>query len=515
MKRSALIATIGLLILGLVGILSISGFAAKDTVIVAVGAPPRTMNPHGSDADCNLGVMANLFEGLMQRVGTTGELVPALATSWERVDLYTWRFTLRQGVKFHNGNDFTWEDVKFSFERLKDPEVSEFLFYGGIVESIKPAGGDPWTIDIKTTDSVPYFVQNLHQIWIMDKESTEARTIGEVGTTPIGTGPYKFVEWVKGAYLKLEANEDYWDGAPPIKNVELKPIVEPSTRIAAITTGAVDILQDIPVALFDAVAGNPDLEVITRPARRVIFLGLKNEPGFPGHDIRVRKAIYMAINEEEIIETIMFGHAALAAQMVDPATFGYNPEIKRLPYDPEEAKRLLAEAGYPDGFDITLTGPNDRYVQDEQILEAVAKYLAKVGIRVTVDAKPKAIFFPEVTGHEVDFYLVGWFDGAFSLTRTFLKMVHTVDPEKGYGGWNGAEFSDPLLDKLLEESTEIVDPDLYLEWAQLLNKVAMEDKVAYIPLHHQEDTYATYKPSGVKFTPRPDTWIVFKEISFE
>lgn len=515
MKRLALAATVGLLIFGLIGMLSLNAFAAKDTVSVAVGAPPRTMNPHGSDADCNLSVMSNIFEGLMQRVGETGELVPALATSWERVDLYTWRFTLRQRVKFHNGNDFTWEDVAFSFERLKNPEVSEFLFFGGITQSVSPVDGDPWTIDIKTTDSVPYFVQNLHQIWIMDKESTQARSVGEVGMYPIGTGPYKFVEWVKGSHLRLEANEDYWGGPPPIKYAEIREIVESATRMAAIETGEVDIMQDVPVELHDRAVANPNLDVVTRPARRVIFLGLKNEPGFPGHDIRVRKAIYMAINEEEIIDTVMFGHAALAAQIVDPATFGYNPEIKRLPYDPEAAKRLLEDAGYPNGFDITLAGPNDRYVQDEQICEAVAKYLAKVDIRVTVDTKPKAIFFPEVTGHEVDFYLIGWFDGAFSLTRTFFKMVHSIDPEKGYGDWNGAKFSDPLLDKLLKESTKIVDPDLYQQWVQLLNKVAMEDKIAYIPLHHQEDSYATYTPSGVKFTPRPDTWIVFKEISFE
>jgi peptide/nickel transport system substrate-binding protein len=511
-KRLAFYVMIGLIV-GMIG--SVGAFAAKDTVIVAVGAPPRTMNPHGSDADCNLGVMANIFEGLMQREGASGELVPALATSWDRVDLNTWRFTLRQGVKFHNGNDFTWEDVAFSFERLKDPEVSEFLFTGGIVESVEPVDGDPWTIDIKTTTPVAYFLQNTHQLWIMDKESTEARSVGEVGVRPIGTGPYKFVEWVKGSYLKLEANEDYWGGAPPIKYAEFRPIVEPATRLAAIETGEVDVMQDVPVELFDRAEANPDLELVTRPARRVIFLGLRNEPGFPGTDVRVRKAIYMAINEQEIINTIMFGHATLAAQMVDPATLGYNPALERLPYDPEKASRLLAEAGYADGFDITLTGPNDRYVQDEQICEAVAKYLAKVNINVTVDTKPKAIFFPEVTGHELDFYLVGWFDGAYSLPRTFFKMVHTIDPDTGYGGWNGPEFSDPLLDKLLDESAKIVDPKLYKEWAQLMNKVAMEDKVAYIPLHHQEDAYAVYKPSGVKFTARPDTWIVFKEITFE
>jgi len=206
MRKITLIIVTIFLVLGLFmtsGINSIT--ASKDSVNVAVGSPPQTMNPHGSDSDCNLGVMANIFEGLLYR-DVAGKLGPGLATSWERVDNLTWRFTLRKGVKFHNGNDFTWEDVKFSFERLKEPfPVSEMLDFGGIIKSVETVNGDPWTIDIKTTISVPYFAQNLHQIFIMDKESTETRSTGEIGQNPIGTGPYKFVEWVKGSYLKLTA----------------------------------------------------------------------------------------------------------------------------------------------------------------------------------------------------------------------------------------------------------------------------------------------------------------------
>jgi peptide/nickel transport system substrate-binding protein len=502
---------IGLLLVVLMGSISASEFAQVERVVIGLDAPPRTMNPHGSGADANMSMMSNMFEGLVQR-DVNGEIKPALATSWERIDLYTWRFTLRQGVKFHNGNDFTWEDVAFSFKRLRDIEVSEFVYWGEIVESVEPVDGDPWTIDIRTTEPIPYFVDNSHQVpFIMDKESTEARSIGEVAAYPIGTGPYKFVEWVKGAYLKLEANEDYWGGPPPVKYVEFREIVDPSTRLAAIETGEVDIIQKVPLELFDRAAANPDLEVITRPARRAMFLGLRHTPGFPGSDIRVRKAIYMAINVDELIETIMFGHATPAAQINDPPTLGYNPEIKRLPYDPEEAKRLLAEAGYPDGFDITLKCPTDRYIMDEETSEAVAKYLAKVGIRVELDCKPKAVFFPEVRAREVDFYYLGWFDGAYSLIRTFFKLVHSYDPERGYGEWNGGEFSDPLIDKLIEESVEIIDPELYKEWSQLVNKVAME-KIAYIPLFYLEDSYAVWKASGIKFTPRPDTWMTIKDV---
>ncbi|HZK11501.1 MAG TPA: ABC transporter substrate-binding protein [Atribacterota bacterium] len=516
MKKLTPIIVILFLVLGLFMTTLISGVAAgKDSINVAVAAPPRTMNPHGADADSNMSVMGNIFEGLLYR-DAAGKLGPGLATSWERIDDVTWRFTLRKGVKFHNGNDFNWEDVKFSLLRLKEPyPVSEYLAFGGIIKSVETVNGDPWTIDVKTTIPVPFFAQNLHQIFIMDKESTETRSIGEIGQNPIGTGPYKFVEWVKGSYLKLTANENYWGEVPSIKNAEITPITEPSTRLAAIATGQVDILQGIPVQLFETVANNTNLEVITRPARRAMYLGLRNEPGFPASDIRVRKAIYLAINEDEIIEKIMFGHATLAAQIPDPPTVGFDPSLKRLSYDPEKAKSLLAEAGYPDGFKIKLTGTNDRYVQDAQICEAIAKQLAKVGIEVELDVKPKAIFFPERNEHKLDFYFIGWFDGSYDFGRSFTQLLLSVNVEKGYGGSNGANYSDPTLDKLFEESSEIVDPALRAEKLKLLNRTAMEEKIAVIPLHYQEDSYAVYKGRGIEFTPRADTWILFREISIK
>ena len=308
---------------------------AASSIVVAVDAPPRMMNPHGSDADSNLSVMANFFDGLMQRKGSNGILAPALALRYEHPDLVTWKFYLRKGVKFHNGNPFTAEDVKFTFERLSDPKVSEFINTGKNIASIDII--DDYTVVIKTKAPTPWFANNLHQVYIMDKESTESRSVGEVQQVPIGTGAYKFVEWIKGSYVKMEANEGYWEGAPPIKKVELKPIKEPSTRFAALVSGQVDLASGVPVELYEKVVQNPKLQVINRPARRSIFLALGSKPGSAWEDIRVRKAMYMAINEDEIIEKIMRGHAAPAAQIPDPPTIGYNASIKRLAYNPEEA----------------------------------------------------------------------------------------------------------------------------------------------------------------------------------
>lgn len=306
--------------------------SAQDSIVVGVDAPPRTMDPYGSDADSNLSVMSNLFDGLLQR-NTAGELLPALATSWERVDDFTWRFTLREGVKFHNGNDFTWEDVKFSMERLGNPGVSEFLAFGGNIVSVETVDGDPWTIDITTEVATPFFAENLHQIFIMDKESTEARNQGEIGTEPIGTGAYKLDEWVRGSYLRMSANPDYWEGKPSIENAEYRPISEASTRLASISGGTLDILQGVPVTFIDQVRNNENIELVTRPGRRSIFLPMTNDEGSPLADIKVRQAIYMAIDIEEIIEKVMNGQASPAAQIPDPPTLGYSEEIERLPYD--------------------------------------------------------------------------------------------------------------------------------------------------------------------------------------
>jgi peptide/nickel transport system substrate-binding protein len=504
-----------LLSLGFILLIALPGFTGQSfgasSIVVAVDTPPRTMNPHGSDADANLSIMANFFEGLLQRKAPDGNLFPALAERFEHPDLLTWKLYLRKGVRFHNGNPFTAEDVKFSFERLSNPDVSEFINTGKSIASIDII--DDYTVVVKTKEPIPWFANNLHQIYMMDKESTEARDPGEAEVKPIGTGAYKLVEWVKGSYVKMAANEDYWEGPPPIKNVELRPITESSTRFAALVSGQAELASGVPVELYEKVLQNPKLEVITRPARRSIFLALGNKPGSPWVDIRVRKAMYMAINEDEIIEKIMRGHAAPAAQVPDPPTIGYNSEIERLAYNPEMARKLLKEAGHEKGFEITLSGPNDRYVQDEKIAEAVARYLAKVGIKVSLDVKPKSIFFPQVARGELEFYLIGWFDGTFDMGRTYFKLAHTRDTEKGFGGLNGTNYSDPSIDSLLEPTGSIVDREKRKKVLQELNKMAMVDKIVWIPLHYQQDIYAIQKGKGIKFQPRPDRWIVFKEIS--
>ncbi|HWU36676.1 MAG TPA: ABC transporter substrate-binding protein, partial [Candidatus Acidoferrum sp.] len=243
-----------------------------------------------------------------------------------------------------------------------------------------------------------------------------------------------------------------------------------------------------------------------------IYLALGNKPGTPLADVRVRRAMYLAINEDEIIAKIMGGQAVPAAQIPDSACAGFDPTLKRLPYDPEKAKALLKEAGYPDGFEITLAGPNDRYVNDAKIAEAAVQYLNKVGIKAKLDVKPKSIFFPEVSGGEKhQFYLLGWLDGAYDSARGLTTNVVTYNKEKGSGGWNGARFSSPEIDALVEKAgvtVNLAERDTILRQANRL----VQDQVAVIPLHYGTDLYGIVKDRGIQFTPRPDRWLVYKDM---
>lgn len=486
--------------------------AADDTLIVGVDSSPLSMDPNAALSDANFSVMTNMFDALTARAGD-GTIEPALALRYEHPDIYTWVFYLRKGVKFHNGNDFNAADVKYTFERMKDAQCcSEFMDIGNNIAAIEII--DDYTVSMKLVTPIPWFVQEMDSCFIVDKESTESRDSGEMGLKPIGTGAYKFVEWIKGSYLKLEANEDHWRGAPSIKKVEIKPITEASTRFAALASGAVDMISGVPIEVYDKLVKNPKLEILSLPARRVIFFQLTNKPGTPMADLRVRQAMYMAINQEEIIEKIMRGQAKAATQLCDAAMVGHNPDIKRLPYDPEKAKALLKEAGYENGFEITLAGPNDRYVQDEKICEAVAKYLAKVGIKCTLDVKPKAVFFQECIENKHDFLMLGWLANAFDYGSNYNYLLHTFIKDSGHGSWNAARYSNPELDEMFAKTDQIVDPAERAKALQELNKAAM-DNVAAIPVHFGLNTYGLKKSKGLSFEPRYDRWLVYRTMSLK
>lgn len=515
MRRVTLQLFVGALAVALLLSGGLAKAQAETQLVVAKGATIRNLYPNSADVDATLSALGNMYETLYRR-SPDGSLLPALATSWERVDLYTWKFKLREGVTFWNGNPFTAEDVKFSFERLASDypelgEVSEYTYTGNKIKSIETP--DKYTVIITTKDPYPIMLSISPYIFMMDKEWTKARSLDYLTTHTMGTGPYKFVEWVKGDHLTLEANENYWAGKPAIDKVVIRPIVEASTRVASLLAGEVAMVWDLPVKLLDRVKADPDIQVVERAGRRTIFFGINASTGpDPLNDAKVRKAIYMAIDEKAILEKVMFGHAALATQLVGPADFGYDPSIERFPYDPERAKKLLAEAGYPDGFSLDIDCPYDRYVQDEQICTAAASMLKKIGVTATVHTRTKSVHFSRLVDDKTKgLCMVGWITAAYDTGRMLLVHVQSRDPEKGYGSWNPG-IRDPELDKCIEKTPGITDQEKRQEALQECMRETM-DKAYFVPLHVQNNIFGVKK--GIKFSPRTDNWFVAMEVSFE
>ena len=508
MKRVSLLLTV--VLVGIWLVVSFTNVFAQnmDTLVVAQAATLETLDPHASNTDTTIGPLMNIFEGLTQR-DPNGKILPALATGWKRIDAVAWEFTLRKGVKFQNGDPFTAKDVKFSLERIRDLKTSRWMTTGKMIKSVNIIG--KYIVEVRTVEPFPILVENLHQIAILDSKYVEAHP-DKVATNPVGTGPYKFVEWVPGDHLTLIRNEDYWGEKPPIKKVILRPIIEESTRLAALESGEVDLITDVPVEAASRVASDPHLDLVVRPGRRVIFFGMNQRPGSPMSDLRVRQALYMAINEQEIIDKVMGGYAAPASQLVDPACTGYNSDIKRLPYDPKKARQLLEEAGYPKGFNLTIDVPFDRYVMDEQIGVAVAVYLSKVGINVDLRTHPKSVHFSNILKGKTNFYMLGWSEGTFDSYRALTMLARTPNPQKGYGAWNAGAYSNPKLDQLLDKSAQTVDVAERTKILKEANAVAMAT-VAAIPLHYQVDLYGVSK--HIDFKPRIDKWILFKDVSFK
>ncbi len=487
---------------------------APTVITIANQGDAATLDGHMRNETTTQMIQLHVYDRLVV-FDANVKLRPALATAWTRKDPTTWVLTLRSGVKFHNGEPFDASVAVWNLNRAKTHPKSEFKAYANPV--VEARALSPTTLELRTNGPAPDLLTNLIQIMMLPPKYVEEKGDQVVARNPVGTGPYRFVEWVKDDRVVLEANPDYWGGAPAIGRVVFKPIPEDATRAAALVTGEVDVVWGVAVQDVPRIRASPNLMVLRGLTQRVIYLSFDmfrktDSPGVgagpnPFADVRVRRALYHAVDIDGVIKAVMGGSGAPATQFVTSPIYGYNPAVKRLAYDPARAKALLAEAGYPNGFTARLDCPNDRYVNDAALCEAAAGQLSKVGLRITPNAVPKAVFFPQIDRFDTSFYLAGW--GTLDTGATLSAIVQTNDKEKGTGRINRGRYSNPEVDALIQKGRQTLDDREREALYRKAIEVAMGE-VAWVPLHQQEMILGVRK--GLTFQPRFDEYVFAHEI---
>ncbi len=482
---------------------------------LALSGDVTSLDPHFLNAAPNNTVARHVFESLVQ-VDADGRLQPALAESWRAVDSTTWEFRLRKGVRFHNGQELTAEDVVFSLERpaalIKSPGPFTAFTRPIVAKEIV----DAQTIRLRTATAYGPLPLDLSNVFIVSRKLTEAATSDDfnTGKAVIGTGPWRFASWRRGDAVELARNDSWWGGKPAFERVTLRIITSDPTRMAALLSGDVDAIEAVPTADIAKLRANPKFIVEQRASWRTLFFHPDHErekspfvfdksgrplEKNPLRDARVRQAISMAIDRRALVEKTMEGLATPATNVVAPGILGHNDTLKLETYDPIAARKLLAEAGWPDGFGLTLHGPNDRYINDEQVVQTVAQMLSRIGIAVKVETMPVAVYFARARKHEFSFALLGW--GSNAGDFALRTLVGTVNPDTGWGTWNWGRYSNPKVDALVQSSLANVDPKKRDAVSREAMAIAMRDH-AVIPLHHQFASWAMRR--GVRYTARLD-----------
>jgi len=461
-----------------------------------------SMDPHMLNESLQLSIMGNVYEPLTGH-GKQLELVPVLATAWKQTAPTVWRFNLRPNVKFHDGTPFSADDVIFSYERAK-ADGSDMKTYVAPIKEIKKV--DDLTIDIITSEPFPILPDTIGFWYMMSKSWCEKNNAtapadvrkGKENAATLkanGTGPFMLKSREPGVRTVFVVNPSYWTKIESnITEVVFTPIGNAATRVAALASGEIDMMEPVPLQDIDKLKENGALKVLTGPELRTIFLGMdqsRDELLYssvkgknPLKDKRVRQALYQAIDETAIAKTVMRGAATPTNLMVAPGIRGFAKDLNtRLPYDPAASKKLLAEAGYPNGFEIGMNCPNDRYVNDAQICQAVAAMLAKVDVKVNLMVETKATYFPKILSRDTSFYLLGWTPASYDSHNPIFALLMSPGPN-GRGQFNLGTYADKRVDELGPEIASELDQKKREAMIHEAFKIH-SDEIGHIPLHQQ------------------------------
>ena len=496
---------------------------------VGTGGAFTSIDPHYHNLTPNNVIAYHLFSRLATMDGQF-KPQPDLALSWTALDPMTWEFKLRPGVVFSDGTPFTADDVVFTFERIPQVVNSPASF----TQAVKPVKTlevvDPLTIRMHTFNPEPLLPIFLAQANIISRKYGQGANTADYnsGKAAIGTGPYVMDSVLLGDKIVFKRNEKYYGDKPFWDVVNYRLIANGASRTAALQSGDVDIIDQVSTRDVGLLKQNPKLSIVSPAGQRLIYLYLDTErattpfeldnagkplPTNPLKDVKVRKALSHAINREGLKAQIMDGFAAPTGQLLPPGASGYTPDIGVDAYDLNLAKKLLAEAGYPQGFQMTLHGPNDRYVNDRQLVEAIAQMWTRAGVKTAVNTMPASMFFSEGARDVFSADLTGWASDTGEASSSLVQIVASVNPEKGRGAQpKPSHFARPEIDAVIEKSLATFDPGEREKLYVQATKMGVAEQ-AFIPLHHQVNLWAMKKEFSL--LPRMQEGIRAYEVSYK
>ncbi|MDM0114483.1 ABC transporter substrate-binding protein [Variovorax sp. J22R133] len=511
--------------------LAAAGMAAHaQTIRVANQGDMLSLDPHSLNEAMQLSSTQNVYETLAGR-NKDLSLAPLLATSWKQTSPTVWRFELRKGVQFHDGTPFTADDVLFSLARAAG-EGSDMNSYTNDIKEVRKV--NDLTVDIETKAPFPILPDVLSQVAIMSKKWCEAngatkpvdRRKGIENTASFktnGTGPFRVRERQPNVRTVFVRNPSYWGKVESnAQEIIFTPIASPATRVAALLSGEIDVMEPVPVQDIARVNATTTARVIVGPELRTVFLGMdqkRDELQYssvkgknPFKDKRVRQAFYQSIDVEGIKRTVMRGASRPTALMVGPGINGFTEaQDKRLPFDTEAAKKLLADAGYPQGFEVSMNCPNDRYVNDAQICQAVAANLARINVKVNLVVETKGTYFPKILRRDTSFYMLAWTPSTYDAHNALNALMACVD-DKGAGQFNLGAYCNPKLDALtrqIQSETDTTKRNAMIKEAFAVHA----DDVGHLPLHQQSLAWGVSKK--VSLTQLADNYMPFKWMSIK
>lgn len=482
------------------------GGGEKTSLVIAQSADITTLDPQNSLSTNGDRVFRNMFSRLFYR-DSNMEIQPELVDTYENIDEQTWHFKLKEGVTFHNGDPLTAEDVKFSLERvMNDDTLKEFPYFTQL-SAVNVV--DELTVEIVTDGPMPTILPLLAKSGadVLPKNYFEEVGLEEFQKKPIGSGPYKFVEWKRDDQVVLEANENYYGGAPKWKEVVVRAIPESSTRVGELLTGGVDIATDIPPNEWDRINSEKGVSLATGETTRVMLLMLRHTEGYATSDPRVREAIDLAINEKAIVDSVLKGTAVPVRSRVPEGVIGSNPDTyNTYVYDVEKAKELLADAGYADGLELTFTAPKGRYPLDGEVAQLIASMLGEVGIKVNLQILESSAFLDVYNSKKnEELIMIGLADGL--LDASYSLVHYTKDRAAGQ-----TDYFNEKVEQLFHDAGRNLNSDERIQQYQEIQEIVAEER-PHVFLYQQNANYGV--SDGVDFSPRLDEVIFFSDITLK